>query len=313
MRKLLVLLAVGSMTGLWGVERAKAAYLYAANPNDITVKEIDAVTGQRRVIMGVRHGLTRPTNLAVDAYGNVYATNADSPWILKYSRETEKVSFHVYGGGTFGTRPQALAFSPEGDLFIGNPESIYKLDSDTGVLSLFGSIEGYDQSGYNVLEGMEFDAAGNLYCATSGSGYGGGNIVKFDSIGTASVIASGLKNPRDLSADGLGNLYVANNLGEEINKINLSTGDVATLADLSAFSGGPRGIATDLNDNVYALNSNGDIRKWDAAGAGGSVVFTTNSSFSTALAFSSIPEPSSLALIGLISGGALFVRRRFLI
>jgi hypothetical protein len=155
---------------------------------------------------------------------------------------------------------------------------------------------------FNILEDIVFDQNGNLYAASGQNSQGLGAIVKFDAQGNASVFATGLQNPRALAIDGLGHLYVANRIGEVVNRLDLSTGIVQLFADLSHAVGSPRGVKTDLNQNVYVLNSNGDIRTWNSGGVGGNVAFQSGSSFSEALAFLSKTNPEPDATPPVISG-----------
>ncbi len=187
------------------------------------------------------------------------------------------------GQGTL-SNPHGLAIGLAGDLFIADGLSVYRFDAATGSLALFGDVSSADPA-FNALEDIEFDCVGNLYAASGQNVQGLGAIVKFDSQGNASVFATGLDNPRDLAVDGLGHLYVANRVGQVVNRLDLTTGSVQLFADLSQASGDPRGVKTDLDDNVYVLNSNGDIRRWDSDGNGGNVEFQSGSTFSEALAF----------------------------
>jgi streptogramin lyase len=260
-------------------------FLFAANPNDVTVTMIDVATGQSTIIMDARDGLTRPSELTIDKFGNLYVANVSSPDILRLSINGQ-VTVFVSGEGIL-SEVQGLVFSPQGDLFIASQDPnrivIYRFDATSRSLKFFGDVTSANQA-FNILESIVFDRQGNLYVASGQNVQGLGAIVKFDSQGNSSVFAAGLENPRDLAVD-LGHLYVANRVGEVINRLDLSTGSIEVFADLSQALGDPRGIKTDLQSNVYVLNSNGDIRKWNSDGIGGTVEFQSGSSFSEALAF----------------------------
>jgi len=280
---LLILLGVFSQ-----VQQGRAQPLvFAANPDDVTVTMIDVATGQRTIIMDARDGLTRPSELTIDQLGNLYVANVFSPDILRLSMDGQ-VTVFVSGEGILST-VQGLVFGPQGDLFIANQDPtsgsvIYRFDTTSRSLTFFGDVTSANQA-FNILESIAFDRQGNLYAASGQNVQGLGAIVKFDSQGNSSVFVAGLENPRDLAVDDLGHLYVANRVGEVINRLDLSTGSIEVFADLSQALGDPRGIKTDLQNNVYVLNSNGDIRKWNSDGIGGTVEFQSGSSFSEALAF----------------------------
>jgi hypothetical protein len=279
------------LLGVFGrMEQVSAEpFLFSANPNDVTVTRIDLATGQSTVIMDANDGLTRPSELTVDQFGNLYVANVFSPDILRLSMDGQ-ITVFVSGQGIL-SNPHGLAFGSQGDLFIADGTSIYRFNTRSGSLVFFGDVTSANQA-FNVLEDIEFDHNGNLYAASGQNVQGLGAIVKFDSQGNASVFATGLQNPRDLAVDDLGHLYVANRVGQIVNRLDLSTGSIQLFADLSQASGDPRGVKTDLENNVYVLNSNGDIRKWNSDGIGGNIEFQSGSSFSEALAFFSGGPPS---------------------
>jgi hypothetical protein len=284
--KVIFLAVLAMVSGV--VDQAKAQpFLFSANPNDVTVTQIDLATAQITVVMDAGDGLSRPVELTVDRLGNLYVANVGSPNVLRLSQDG-RVSVFVAGQGTLNEIIGGLAFGPQGDLFIASGTRIYRFDSSNSSLTLFGDITSADPT-FNILEDIEFDHNGNLYAASGQNGPGLGAIVKFDPQGNASVFANGLANPRDLAVDSLGHLYVANRVGEVVNRIDLSNGSIQLFADLSQASGDPRGVKTDLDDNVYVLNFTGDIRKWDSNGLGGNIVLRSGSNFSEALAFSPMP------------------------
>lgn len=277
-----------------GVRPAGAApFLFSANPDDVTVTQIDFATGQSIVVMDASDGLTRPTELTIDPFGNLYVANVSSPDILKLSRDGQ-VSVFVSGQGMLEVA--GLAFSPQGELFVAatttSAVGVYKFDSNGSTLTLFAAVS-------SGMEDIAFDHDGNLYVA-SGVAFGNGLILKVDPEGSVSVFAAGLLNPRALAVDGLGHLYVANRVGEVVDRVDLSTGAVQLFADLSGSPGDPRGVTTDLDNNVYVLNDTGDIRKWNSDGIGGNVAFQSDSSFSEALAFSLTPIPIPAMLTVLV-------------
>jgi sugar lactone lactonase YvrE len=269
-----------------GTDQAEAGpFLFCANPGNTTVTQIDIGTRQITVVMDINDGLTGPSESTIDSDGNLYIANVSSPDILRLSKDGQ-VSVFVTGQGILN-EIKGLAFDSQGDLFIAS-NGIYKFDVNSSTLTLLSHVTSANPL-FNVIEDIEFDHDGNFYAASGRNIQGLGAIVKFDPQGNASVFATGLQNPRDLAVDNLGHLYVANMVGEVVNRLDLSSGSIQLFADLSQASGDPRGVKTDSDNNVYVLNSNGDIRKWNSAGLGGNVVLQSGSSFSEALAFSLTP------------------------
>ena len=145
------------------------------------------------------------------------------------------------------------------------------------------------QARINSPGGMARDAAGNLYIADTNNH----RIRKIDALGTISTVAgtgtagfSGdaaaataaqLNFPRGLDADGDGNLYIADTSNHRIRKIDVSTGNISTVAGggSSLGDGGaataaqlnfPRDVDVDREGNLYIADTNNHrIRKVDVA------------------------------------------------
>lgn len=271
-------------TVLGGIVEVNAEpFLFAANiGHPPTVTRIDLASGRTKVIMDASDKLTSPTELTLDAFGNLYVANSPSPDILRRSPDGSVIVF-VSGAGTL-SNPHGLAVGPQGDLFIAEDTSIYRFNARKGSLAFFADVSAADPV-FNNLEDIEFDRAGNLFAASGENAQGRGAVVKFDSQGNASIVARRLDNPRDLAIDDLGHIYTANRIGRTIDRITLATGSVQLFADLSEAAGDPRGIKTDLQNNVYVVNSSGDIRRWKPDGTGGDIEFHAGAPFSEALAF----------------------------
>lgn len=75
------------------------------------------------------------------------------------------------------------------------------------------SVEGYEislfSSGIGASAGMRFDADGALYVTD----YGGGRILRVDSSGAASVVASGVPYLTDIAFTASGRAFVASSTG----------------------------------------------------------------------------------------------------
>jgi hypothetical protein len=209
-----------------GTDQAEAGpFLFCANPGNTTVTQIDIGTRQITVVMDINDGLTGPSESTIDSDGNLYIANVSSPDILRLSKDGQ-VSVFVTGQGILN-EIKGLAFDSQGDLFIAS-NGIYKFDVNSSTLTLLSHVTSANPL-FNVIEDIEFDHDGNFYAASGRNIQGLGAIVKFDPQGNASVFATGLQNPRDLAVDNLGHLYVANMVGEVVNRLTCQ-------ADLSSYS-----------------------------------------------------------------------------
>lgn len=139
-----------------------------------------------------------------------------------------------------------------------------------------GGVESvFASTGLNDPQGLAFDASGNLYAAS----YGNSTIEKFSPGGVGSIFASaGLTNPLGLAFDATGNLYAAN--------VGSST------STIEKFTPGAVG-------SVFASS-------------GGIYVGPTGLAFEHApVAAPSVPEPASMALLGVgLFGTTMMARRR---
>ncbi len=178
-----------------GVGLAVAApFLFSANPSDRTVTQIDINTGQITVVMDATSGLTQPTELAIDSFGNLYVANGGGGVNILRLSTGGQVSTFVTGQGVLDNI-SGLAFGPQGNLFIANfTGSIFSFDSSSSALALFGETTSVNPF-FDRITDIEFDNVGNLYVGVNLSPFGDtGNIVKFDPQGNASVFGTAFSN-----------------------------------------------------------------------------------------------------------------------
>jgi len=193
-----------------------------------------------------------PNGVAVDAAGNVYVAD-------KGNNEIRKIT----STGTVSILSGTLA--------AGN--------SNTSTIGVSAT--------YNGPTGVAADAHGNIFVAD----FGNNLIRKIASDGTVTTLAGGSKSgntndvgtkalfngPAGVAVDTSGNVYVADFANNLIRKIT-PAGAVTTLAGsgkvgsangtgTAATFNGPRGVAVDINKNVYVADANNNlIRKIDSTG-----------------------------------------------
>lgn len=179
--------------------------------------------------------------------------------------------------------PSGVAVDSSGNVFVADRENyrIRKITS-AGVVTTFA---GSGQSGYSDGIGtiaqfsspvdIAIDFAGNLYVSDSG------RIRKISSTGIVSTFAGDGNpqqlNPAQITVDINSNVYVSETANNRIRKVT-PAGVISTFAgsDESGFSDGvssaarfshPRGVAADINGNVYVVDAwNQSIRKISPTG-----------------------------------------------
>lgn len=208
-------------------------------------------------------------------------------------------------GGT-GTALTDIAFSPTGDLFGISFSGLYKVNSSTGATTLVGGLGSVS----GTANALVFGSDGTLYMA-------GNTLYSVDTStgATTAIGAIGYQSGGDLAFIG-STLYMASSSNELI-AVNTATGAGTSIGALGV--GSMFGLATPDNVNLYGV-----------AGQSVYLVDTTNgtatfqSTFSPTLgggafglAFLSeaggggnVPEPGTLALVGLALLGVAVGRRR---
>lgn len=243
---------------------------------------------------GINAAFNNPTGTAVDAQGNVYATDSFNHLIRKITPAGIVTTFAGSGnlgfsGGTGTTAqfysPNGIATDAAGNVYVsdlGN-NAIYKITSSGMVTILAGSgTAGYvngngSTAAFNAPQGLVADASGNVYVADQGNN----RIRKITSAGVVSTLAGTgaggningdgstamFNRPYGLAIDASGNLYVTDQGNYAVRKVT-SAGVVSLLAGTSVTTGllnTPTGIAVDSQGSLYITDKSGRILTITAA------------------------------------------------
>ncbi|MBK8598767.1 MAG: hypothetical protein IPN83_25000 [Holophagales bacterium] len=261
-------------------------------------------------------GLAYPRSAIYDRAGNLYIADMANQRIRKVDRATGRIST-VAGTGAAGfagdgrhawgatlAYPAGLAFDRAGNLYIADSENnrIRRVRVATGVIETFaGTGEwGFSGDGGPALQAslaqplaLALDGDGNLLVADSFNDrvrkVDLGSLVITTIAGSGSQASAGdggpatlatLRLPVALALDLAGNIFVAEQDGHRVRKIDLSTGLITTVAGTgeAGFTGDggpataarlsrPRGLAFDLSGSLYVADAeNFRIRRVSAAG-----------------------------------------------
>ncbi len=250
----------------YGLALDGSSNLYVADTGNHRIRKVDAVTGNIATVAGtgapgfsgdgnpaVDAGLNHPRDVAPDGSGNLYIADTGNHRMRKVDAATGNIAT-VAGTGTSG-------FSGDGGTAIA--------------------------AQLNLPYGLVLDGLGNLYIVDTDNSRirkvdaVTGNIAAVAGDGTSGYAGDGgpateawLRAPLGVTADGSGNLYVADTNNSRIRKID-AAGNITTVAGGAIGDGGPataaqltipRGVAADGSGNLYIADTNNErIRKVDAA------------------------------------------------
>ncbi|MDB5139025.1 MAG: hypothetical protein JWR12_941 [Mucilaginibacter sp.] len=284
------------MTGV-AVDASGNVFLADFRNNDIYeidvngVRSIVAGNGSSGAVNGIGTSATfyEPYALVFDNAGNLYVSSGDN-LIRKITPNDIVTTFAGSGsiGSTDGTGSNASFFAPQG-LAADAAGNIYVADQGNNLIrkitpaGVVTTVAGNGKiTTFNRPTGVWIDPVGNLYVVEE---YGN----KIDKISVAGILtivagsggggfadgvaaAATFNYPRDVRADGSGNLYVSDSQNNAVRMIT-PAGVVTTLAGngnqgsmdgvgSAASFNSPIGLAIDNKGNLYTVdNGSGAIRK----------------------------------------------------
>lgn len=175
--------------------------------------------------------------LAVSWTGDVYTIDSSSG------------SGSLLNGSRTFTGLNATAKDASGQIFTTSSTSLLKVDSNTGVVTLVGTM------GINSVRGMDFAPDGTLY-AYNDEGFGTPDVLYSIDPNTGASTFVGLASHtgvQGLAIDSAGNAY-GWDIGQGLLSCNLATGATATVGNFGG-TGDIQCIAFDANDDLYGCRN----------------------------------------------------------
>ena len=279
----------GSWYGAAGLAVDGAGHVYVSQRGNHRVTRIDAGTGAVESLAEIDD----PTDLAVDAAGNLYVGSDDAVTKIAAVTRAREWSREF-------TEPQAVSVDAAGSVHVAEPgdHRVRRIDAATGTVTAFAGAQdptgGWDggpaaSARFSGPSLIAVDAAGRLFFIDSN------RVWKLDASGMVTALAgtgevgytgdggpageAQFTSPGGLAVDTAGNVYVADTGNHRIRRID-AAGVITTVAgtgerDYSGDGGpaieaalrSPGALAVDLAGNVYVADSGNDqVRKLDTAG-----------------------------------------------
>jgi sugar lactone lactonase YvrE len=252
-----------------GVALDAAGNLFIADYNNNRIRKVDAATGIISTVAGngtagfggdggaaTAAQLTWPTGVTVDAAGNIYIADNQNNRVRKVDAATGIISTLMGTGGPatlYQNTPAAqAAFYSQGLVLAG--DQVFFTDSMRNFVNRL-----------TLSTGLVTTVAGVGTWVSGGDG--------------GPAASAQFSVPNGLARDAQGNLYVAEDYGHRVRKLDAATGLVSTVAGTGVAGYGgdggaataaqlnhPKGLALDVAGNLYiADDQNNRIRKVDAA------------------------------------------------
>jgi DNA-binding beta-propeller fold protein YncE len=228
------------------------------------------------IARGVLRDLTSPSDVAVDAAGNLWVADFEGDFVQKFSpggQPLERIGQKGSAPGQFAG-PSGVTVDGQGNVYVAdtNNQRIQKLSASGQSLALWG--KGGDGPGqFRLPSGVAVDDLGKVYVADRGNhriqvlSPGGEPLAQW---GTRGPAPGQFWAPSGVAVDQKGQLYVADSTNQRVQVLSASGQPLAQWgwegADPGRFEF-PSSVAVDSSGNVYVSDTrNSRIQKLSSAG-----------------------------------------------
>ncbi len=255
---------IGGYTGIeepYGIAVDTSGIVWISNPNSSYITAVNSTGAQITNSPFSTGASTRPTYVAIDPSGNIWATSdpgSGTPGIIKLPAGGGAASTFT-GGGLSG--PYGMAIDHSGNIWVANNTSgtVSEFTNAGTPYTLSPFVAGGSVS---FPHGIAVDGSGDIWVPSYGDtltilSQSGANIV---SGGTPEQ--GGLSDPYYTAIDGANNAWIINETGT-VSEFNASGSPITTklgyaYSSLFASTSSSTGIAVDGSGNVWIANTNGN-------------------------------------------------------
>jgi polygalacturonase/sugar lactone lactonase YvrE len=193
---------------------------------------------------------SNPSQITVDAAGNIYAVGSGSSGIAKFTltaARTYTESTINYAPPQSPAAPQGIAVDGEGNLYVSDKTNLAVYEIAAG--STFVPLQPLATiaSGLGNPTALALDGQGNLYIADQGAG----SVVKVSGATGAQTTVLSSISPAGIAGDAAGNLYVQDRNTESVIELPTSGPQTTVVTGLTT----PTGLAVDGSGNLYSADS----------------------------------------------------------